>query len=110
MQNIAAYLRFLVAIEEKRQENPGKNLDSFEILLLEQVLVRAEKDQYLTIGELIGLKTIGSQATLHSRLKNLICARYIKLFADKRDGRRKFVAPSTLGLQYAEFMSSCLAV
>ena len=103
-----SYIRFLNLIDALDRMNPGRTLDQIEIALLEHILRFSKQDDKLLVGDLLGLKGLGSQATLHGRLKNLIALGYVKLFTDKKDGRKKFVIPTKLGLKYIQFMSECL--
>lgn len=103
-----AYIRFLNIIDTLERINPGKELDQIEILLLEHIFRYEGRKEGLLVGDLLGLKKLGSQATLHGRIKNLTALGYIKLVGDKEDGRRKFVVPTKTGMKYIQFMSECL--
>lgn len=103
-----SYIRFLKLIDSLDYMNPGRTLDQIEVTLLEYILRFDKRDDELLVGDLLGLKGLGSQATLHGRLKNLTALGYVKLVADKKDGRKKFVIPTKLGLKYIQFMSNCL--
>ena len=59
-------------------------------------------------GDLISFSEIGSQATLHGRIKNLVAMGYVKLNEDKSDGRKKFVTPTAKAIKKYEHLSSCL--
>jgi DNA-binding MarR family transcriptional regulator len=50
---------------------------------------------------------LGSQATLHGRLKNLSAMGYIKMVANE-DGRKKEVVPTKIAIKRYEEMSKCL--
>ncbi|QWE26714.1 hypothetical protein [Polynucleobacter sp. AP-Ainpum-60-G11] len=102
------YIRFLNTIDALGRANPGRALDLTEIQLLEYVLLAADKGQTLLVGDLIHLSQFGSQATLHGRIKNLAVLGYLKLVADKADGRKKFVVPTKLAYKYVQFLSDCI--
>ena len=104
----SAYLRFLNTIDALGRSNPGRSLDATEIQLLNHILLAADKNQHLLVGDLIRLKQFGSQATLHGRIKNLSVLGYVKLITDKDDGRKKSVVPTKLAFKYAQFLSDCL--
>jgi DNA-binding MarR family transcriptional regulator len=87
-----AYIRFLNLIDALDHMNPGRSLDSLEIQLLEFIVQQQAQNQ----------------ATLHSRLKDLVLHGYVKLIADKKDARKKSVIPTRLAAKYIEFMSNCL--
>jgi len=52
--------------------NLGKKLDAIEEQLLNKITVAATQGEKLLVGDLICLSKIGSQATLHGRIKNLV--------------------------------------
>lgn len=90
------------------RKNPGKTLDGIEIALLEYVLRSSNEGKTLLVGDLISLKRLGSQATLHGRVKKLSSLGYIKLITDRDDGRKKYVLPTGMGWKYNQFMENCL--
>ena len=102
------YIRFLNTIDALGRSNPGRALDSTEIQLLEYILLATDKGQTLLVGDLIHLSEFGSQATLHGRVKNLAVLGYVKLVADKADGRKKSVVPTKLAHKYVQFLSECI--
>lgn len=103
-----AYIRFLNCLDSLDRLNPGKKLDSLEEQLLNKITVAATLGQELLVGDLISLSQLGSQATLHGRIKNLIVMGYIKLNEDKSDGRKKFVTPTPKAMKYYEYLSACI--
>ena len=103
-----AYIRFLNIIDSLDRMNPGRELDQIEVSLLEHIFRFEDKQEELLVGDLLSLKKLGSQATLHGRIKNLTSLGYIKLVGDKEDGRRKLVVPTKIGIKYIQFMSECL--
>lgn len=66
-----SYLRFLNLIDALDRMNPGKKLDYIEENLLDKVVKSAHYKESILVGDLIALSDLGSQATLHGRLKNL---------------------------------------
>jgi hypothetical protein len=101
------YLRFLNLIDALDRMNPGKKLDYIEERLLDKVIRAADLKQVILVGDLISLDELGSQATLHGRLKNLSAMGYVKLTSNA-DGRKKEVVPSKFALKRYEEMSKCL--
>ena len=61
----------------------------------------------ILVGDLISLSELGSQATLHGRLKNLSAMGYIKMAANV-DGRKKEVVPTKMAFKRYEEISKCL--
>ena len=102
------YIRFLNLFEALDRINPGKRLDSIEESLLDKIILSFDSKQSILVGDLISLSELGSQATLHGRLKNLSAMGYIKMAANE-DGRKKEVVPSKIAIKRYEEISKCLA-
>ncbi|MBU3621298.1 hypothetical protein [Polynucleobacter sp. CS-Odin-A6] len=101
------YIRFLNLIDALDRMNPGKKLDSIEESLLDNILLSFHAKQSILVGDLISMAEIGSQATLHGRLKNLSAMGYIKMIANE-DGRKKEVIPTKSAIKRYEEISKCL--
>ena len=104
----SCYIRFLNLIDALDRINPGKKLDSIEESLLDKIILSFDAKQTILVGDLISLSELGSQATLHGRLKNLSAMGYIKMAANE-DGRKKEVVPSKMAIKRYEEISKCLA-
>jgi DNA-binding MarR family transcriptional regulator len=87
--------------------NPGKKLDYVEESLLDTIMLSFNAKQSILVGDLISLAKLGSQATLHGRLKNLSARGYIKMVVNE-DGRKKEVEPTKIALKRYEELSKCL--
>lgn len=103
----SCYIRFLNLIDALDRMNPGKKLDSVEESLLDKVILSFHVQQPILVGDLIAMSELGSQATLHGRLKNLSALGYIQMAANA-DGRKKEVIPSKMALKRYEELSKCL--
>ena len=103
----SAYIKFLNLIDAIDRINPGKKLDCIEESLLNKIVSCAQAKQAILVGDLISLADLGSQATLHGRLKNLNALGYIKMAANA-DGRKKEVLPTKMALKRYEEISKCL--
>jgi DNA-binding MarR family transcriptional regulator len=103
----SAYIRFLNLIDVLDRINPGRKLDATEESLLNKIVLSAHQDQIVLVGDLISLAELGSQATLHGRLKNLRAMGFIEMAADE-DGRKKHVVPTKLAMKRFDEMSRCL--
>jgi len=101
------YIKFLNLLDALDRINPGKKLDSIEESLLNKVVACAHANQSILVGDLISIADLGSQATLHGRLKNLSAMGYIKMVANT-DGRKKEVLPTKIALKRYEEISKCL--
>ena len=108
MQNTkTSYLRFLNLIDAIDRMNPGKKLDCTEEDLLDKIVLASHAKKVILVGDLISLSELGSQATLHGRLKNLSAMGYIKMAANV-DGRKKEVVPTKMAFKRYEEISKCL--
>ena len=103
----SCYIRFLNLIDVLDRINPGKKLDFIEESLLDKIILSFHAKQFNLVGDLISLSELGSQATLHGRLKNLSAMGYIKMAANE-DGRKKEVVPSKIAIKRYEEISKCL--
>ena len=103
----ACYIRFLNFIDALDRINPGKKLDSTEEKLLDKIILSFHTKQAILVGDLISISELGSQATLHGRLKNLSAMGYIKMAANE-DGRKKEVVPTKAAIKRYEEISKCL--
>ena len=101
------YIRFLNLIDALDRMSPEKKLDSIEESLLDKIVLCANAEQSILVGDLISLSELGSQATLHGRLKNLSAMGYVKMVANE-DGRKKEVVPTKAALKRYEEISKCL--
>jgi DNA-binding MarR family transcriptional regulator len=86
----------------------GKQMDGIEESLLDKIVLQHDKQEPIFVGDLISLSELGSQATLHGRIKNLQANGYIKLIADKLDGRKKLVIPTKQAMRHYEKYSQYL--
>ena len=103
----SSYIKFLNLVDAIDRINPGKKLDCIEESLLDKIVSCAHAKQAILVGDLISISDLGSQATLHGRLKNLSALGYIKMAANA-DGRKKEVLPTKLAMRRYEEMSKCL--
>jgi hypothetical protein len=103
----SSYIRFLNLLDALDRINPSKKLDSIEESLLDKIVNCAHLKESVLVGDLISLAELGSQATLHGRLKNLSAMGFIKM-ASNADGRKKEVLPTKLAIKRYEEISKCL--
>ena len=103
-----AYIRFLNYLDSLDRINSGKKLDSTEEQLLNRITLANSQGKDLLVGDLISLSELGSQATLHGRIKNLVAMGYVQLIEDKNDARKKAVIPTVKARKYYDTLSTCL--
>lgn len=104
----SAYIRFLNQLDSLDRINLGKKLDLTEEQLLNHITLKTSQGKELLVGDLISLSELGSQATLHGRIKSLVEMGFVKLNEDSSDGRKKFVIPTLKAIKHYEQLSTCL--
>jgi DNA-binding MarR family transcriptional regulator len=104
----SAYIRLLNCLNGLDHINRIAGLDGKEGRLLNHLILAGVHEKQLLVGDLIALSELGSQATLHGRIKSLTAMGFIKLAEDKSDGRRKLVTPTAKTLKHYESLSACL--
>lgn len=101
------YLKYLSALAEN---NKKYQLTNNEQLLLDVVATALDQQRVIYVKDLISLKHIASQATLHKALSSLIDKDLIKLITDKQDGRLKTVHLTRLAnKRYGELSRALVA-
>jgi len=100
-----SYFRYLELFNLIADIKPRIALDKIEILLLDHIALALNQNTDLFVKDLITLSTIGSLATLHSRLKNLVVRGYIRLITDDDDSRKKHVVLTAKAHKYYENLS-----
>lgn len=107
-KNLPAYLRFMQLAESFDRMNLTSKLDHVEKELLDKLISAYYNGEFPLMGDLIALKMIASQATLHSRIKSLIAKGYIDIVADDEDSRKKHLVPTRLALTFYANLSDAL--
>ncbi|MBU3621031.1 hypothetical protein [Polynucleobacter sp. CS-Odin-A6] len=108
MKKSNGYIRFLDLVEILQAKSKIRTLDSTEKHLLNNIMLDDSVGNPIFVGDLLRLKLLGSQATLHGRLKNLRSIGYIKLI-EQDDARKKRVMPTTQAYKLFELLSGCMA-
>lgn len=89
---VIAYLDFVDRRDSLR--------DQYSLSIKECLVLRIITRQYLNeeafrVKQLLDMEFIASPATIHGIIKKLVAKKAIKLVQDKRDGRVKYLVPST---------------
>lgn len=101
------YIRFLKLVEILSSKSKIRSLDSIEKHLLNRIMLDDYAGQSILVGDILKLHLIGSQATLHGRLKNLRLIGYIKL-VEQDDARQKRVLPTNQAHKFFGSLSECM--
>lgn len=102
------YVNYLILLRAIESELGHPPIDSIEKQLLNQVLINQNLGHQQLIGDLIHLDHIGSQATLHSRIKRLTEKGYLELKPSIQDGRKRQVILSKKSIKHFTKLSSCI--
>ena len=105
MTKLNKYFYYLTILEKSNKEF---DLDGVDVLLLNFIAKADDKKQTLNVKDLLLLKEIASQATIHGRLKHLVNAKLITLKSDKDDGRVKEVVLTKLAHKRYELLSKAI--
>jgi DNA-binding MarR family transcriptional regulator len=103
-----AYLNFR-KLTSALEAMPGfEAFDANHKALFEVVVMHWSQGNPLTVQDTIGQTALGSPATLHKRLQNLIAQDLVKSDRVGTDLRAKFVSPTDKGLKYADWVGEKL--
>ena len=104
-----SYLRFLSLLSALEEESEAVSLDAIEEQLLDHITLSFSQGREVLVGDLLQLSNLGSQATLHGRIKSLTSKGYVDLKMDLVDNRKKKVTPSKLAMRHYEKLSRLLS-
>jgi len=96
---VKVMLEYLSKIDKVRSINKRYHLNDRQAFILDYICEKHLSHKACRIKEIILLKTIGSQATLHAVTKDLTRLNLIKVSVDPIDNRMKNVLPSPLALK-----------
>lgn len=98
------YMRILQLSKAMRNGDQLKVLDPLEERILEIIVSSRQKNERLSVKDLMANSNLGSPSTLHSRLKSMRKKGWIKL-EDTEDARRKQLDLTTETLKYFDTFS-----
>jgi DNA-binding MarR family transcriptional regulator len=105
MTKLIKYFKYLAILEKSNRQ---LDLDNTDVLILNVVAKANSAGHSLHVTDLLSLKEIASQATIHGRLKYLVKAKLISLRSNKVDGRIKEVALTKLAHKRFETLSKAI--
>ena len=92
-------LEYLSKIDKARSINKSYQINDRQVFILDYICEKHLAHKACHIKEIILLKTVGSQATLHAVTKELAKLNLIKVSIDQVDKRLKNVLPTPLALK-----------
>lgn len=103
-----AYLRFL-RICSAIEKLPGcEQLDANHKTLFELAVLHWSIGEPLSVRKLIHQSELGSPATLHKRLQNLVAQDFLMSEVQASDKRTKYISPTPKGMQYVHCLGEKL--
>lgn len=103
------YLRFLQLANAVDGMPWMVEVDANEKALFDLICLHWSQNQPLSVVEAINQPQLGSQATLHKRLKRLIAKDWIIARHAEPNRRTKLLTPSERGTSYIRWMSTQLS-
>jgi hypothetical protein len=102
------YIQFLnlLRVLEKTSQTP--DIDATSKLILDEVAIGVSKEDMLTVSDVMGLKHIGSPATLHRKLNQLIAAHMVDPVFQGNNRRTKYIALTQEGESYFRRLSDAI--
>jgi hypothetical protein len=102
------YIQFLNFLQVLEQTSDAPDIDVTSKLILEQVAIAVAKEDMLTVSDVMGLKHIGSPATLHRKLNTLIDAHMVNAVFHGNNRRTKYMALTKEGESYFRRLSDAI--
>ena len=96
---VTIMLKYLSKIDKARSINKNYHVNDRQAFILDYICEKHLSHKVCHIQEIISLKTVGSQATLHAVTKALAKLNLIQVRIDPVDNRMKNVLPTPLALQ-----------
>ena len=94
------YIQFLNLLKALEQTSQQPDIDVTSKLILEEIAIGVAKGEMLTVSDVMGLKHIGSPATLHRKLNLLIEADMVFSVFQDNNRRTKYIHPTAKTDQY----------
>jgi DNA-binding MarR family transcriptional regulator len=102
------YAVLIKNISRWNEENSKLKINHLEELILYKVINAEYENKKLHVLDLIYCKELGSQATIHSKIKRLVSLGYINLLISDIDNRKKIVVPTQAAINFDQQRSIIL--
>ena len=102
------YIQFLNLLKALEQTSQQPDIDVTSKLILEEITIGVAKGELLTVSDVMGLKHIGSPATLHRKLNLLIEADMVLAVFQDNNRRTKYIALTQDGESYFRRLSDAI--
>jgi len=105
MTELSKYFKYLAILEKSNRQ---LDLNNTDVLILNTIAKANHARLILYVKDLLSLKEVASQATIHGRLKHLVDSELIALKASKDDGRLKEAVLTKLAHKRYELLSKAI--
>ena len=105
MTELSKYFKYLAILEKSNRQ---LDLNNTDVLILNAIAKANDARSILYVKDLLSLKEVASQATIHGRLKHLVDSKLITLKSNNADGRLKEVALTKLAHKRYEILSKAI--
>jgi DNA-binding MarR family transcriptional regulator len=105
MTELSKYFKYLAILEKSNRQ---LDLNNTDVLILNAIAKANDARNILYVKDLLSLKEVASQATIHGRLKHLVDSKLITLKSNKADGRLKEVVLTKLARKRYEILSKAI--
>ena len=105
MTELNKYFKYLAILEKSNRQ---LDLNNTDVLILNTIVKANDAQRTLYVKDLLSLKEVASQATIHGRLRHLVDSKLITLKANKDDGRLKEVELTKLAHKRYEMLSKAI--
>ena len=105
MTELSKYFKYLAILEKSNRQ---LDLNNTDVLILNTIAKANDARSILYVKDLLSLKEVASQATIHGRLKHLVDSKLITLKSNKADGRLKKVMLTKLAHKRYEILSKAI--
>ena len=102
------YINFLNFVKSIEPSVQIEQLDITSKLILDEIAIGVAKDKLMTVSEVMGLKGLGSPATLHRKLTILLEANLVHPVFQGNNRRTKYMALTKDGEMYFTRLSKAM--
>ena len=108
MNDLNQYTKFLTLKDRLDQSKFQLNINLTAIKLLQAIAIHDAKRSTLTVGEAMQLKTLGSAATIHRKIDDLLNNELIQIKFLGTNRRKKYLVPSKKTIAYFAMLSELM--
>jgi DNA-binding MarR family transcriptional regulator len=104
------HFEYLDFINARDQINHRYGIDAKSCALLRTIVQAFVDNRLITVTDVIMMRHIASPVTLHQGIKHLISKKLIATKSDPKDGRIKYLVPTSKALKLYQELSALVAL